>query len=106
MFKVINLKPVKGEVPWSRLHEASYEAKPFASASIWSRVIQVHAVDAAGQVLVSRALPRDKFIAWCVQLPAGCIVAMEDMEFGRGAIVVREGKGGKDRVVMLPEAGL
>jgi transposase len=41
------------------------------------RVIQVHAVDAAGQVLCSRALPRDKFIAWCAQLPAGCIVAME-----------------------------
>ena len=41
------------------------------------RVIQVHAVDAAGQVLTSRALPRDKFIAWCAQLPAGCTVAME-----------------------------
>ena len=41
------------------------------------RVIQVHAVDAAGQVLTSRALARDKFIAWCAQLPAGCIVAME-----------------------------
>jgi transposase len=41
------------------------------------RVIQVHAVDAAGHVLVSRALARDKFIAWCTQLPAGCIVAME-----------------------------
>lgn len=41
------------------------------------RVIQVHAVDAAGHVLVSRALARDKFIAWCAQLPAGCIVAME-----------------------------
>ena len=41
------------------------------------RVIQVHAVDGAGQVLTSRALPRDKFIAWCAQLPAGCIVAME-----------------------------
>jgi transposase len=41
------------------------------------RVLQVHAVDAAGRVLTSRALARDKFIAWCVQLPAGCIVAME-----------------------------
>jgi transposase len=41
------------------------------------RVIQVHAVDATGQVLTSRALPRDRFIGWCVQLPAGCIVAME-----------------------------
>ena len=41
------------------------------------RVIQVHAVDAVGHVLTGRALPRDKFIAWCAQLPAGCIVAME-----------------------------
>jgi transposase len=41
------------------------------------RVIQVHAVDAAGRVLSSRALPRDKFMAWCAQLPVGCIVAME-----------------------------
>ena len=41
------------------------------------RVIQVHAVDSAGRVLTSRALSRDKFIAWCAQLPPGCIVAME-----------------------------
>ena len=41
------------------------------------RVIQVHAVDAAGRVLTSRALARDKFIEWCVRLPAGCVVAME-----------------------------
>ena len=41
------------------------------------RVIQVHGVDAAGVVLTSRALARDKFLAWCAQLPAGCIVAME-----------------------------
>jgi transposase len=41
------------------------------------RVIQVHAVDCAGRVLASRALARDKFLAWCAQLPAGCIVAME-----------------------------
>jgi transposase len=41
------------------------------------RVIQVHAVDAGGRVVSSRALRRDKFIEWCVNLPAGCIVAME-----------------------------
>ena len=41
------------------------------------RVIQVHAVDGAGRVLATRALARDKFIAWCAQLPAGCTVAME-----------------------------
>ena len=41
------------------------------------RVIQVHAVDSAARVLTSRALTRDKFIAWCAQLPPACIVAME-----------------------------
>ena len=40
-------------------------------------VIQVHAVDAAGRVLVRRALKRDMFIDWCVQLPSGCLIAME-----------------------------
>ena len=41
------------------------------------RVIQVHAVDGAGRVLSARALARDRFIEWCVHLPAGCVVAME-----------------------------
>ena len=40
-------------------------------------VIQVHAVDAGGRRVVSRAFKRDQFIAWCAQLPAGCLVAME-----------------------------
>ena len=41
------------------------------------RVIQVHAVSAAGKVQSSRALKREQFIEWCTQLPAGCVVAME-----------------------------
>jgi len=41
------------------------------------RVIQVHAVDAAGRVVVAKALARDKFMPWCAQLPPGCLVAME-----------------------------
>ena len=40
-------------------------------------LIQVHAVDAAGKVVTNRALKREKFLAWCAQLPAGCLVAME-----------------------------
>ena len=40
-------------------------------------VIQVHAVNTAGRVLTSRALARDKFVEWCLKLPAGCVVAME-----------------------------
>jgi transposase len=41
------------------------------------RVMQVHAVDAMGRVVVARTLARDKFMAWGAQLPAGCVVAME-----------------------------
>jgi transposase len=40
-------------------------------------VIQVHAVDAAGRVLTSKAVARGKFIEWCTRLPSGCMVAME-----------------------------
>lgn len=41
------------------------------------RVLQVHAVDGSGQRVTSRALSRDKFLPWCAQLPAGCMLAME-----------------------------
>ena len=40
-------------------------------------LIQVHAVDAGGKVVSAKALSRAKFVAWCAQLPAGCVVAME-----------------------------
>lgn len=40
-------------------------------------VIQVNAVDAAGALITNRQLSRDKFLPWCLQLPAGCVVAME-----------------------------
>jgi transposase len=40
-------------------------------------VIQVNAVDAAGTLVTSRHLSRDKFLPWCAQLPVGCTVAME-----------------------------
>ena len=40
-------------------------------------VIQVNAVDAGGKLVTNRQLSRDKFLAWCAQLPAGCLVAMQ-----------------------------
>ena len=40
-------------------------------------VIQVHAVDRTGRRVVARAIKREQFLAWCAQLPAGCLVAME-----------------------------
>ena len=40
-------------------------------------VLQVHAVDSQGKVITNRAIQRSKFLTWCTQLPAGCLVAME-----------------------------
>lgn len=41
------------------------------------QVIQVHAVDAAGRRVIGRQVKPDQFVAWCAQLPPGCLVAME-----------------------------
>ena len=35
-------------------------------ADLAKRIIQVHAVDASGNPVTNRALPRDKFVTWCV----------------------------------------
>ena len=40
-------------------------------------VIQVHAVDENSKVVSTRALKREKFMPWCAQLLAGCLIAME-----------------------------
>jgi len=40
-------------------------------------LIQIHAVDAAGKVVTCRTLKREKFLLWCANLPAGCLIAME-----------------------------
>lgn len=39
-----------------------------------------------------------------MRLLEGLSLRVKDIDFDRGAIVIREGKGGKDRVVMLPAA--
>jgi transposase len=41
------------------------------------RSYQVHAIDAAGCVIERRATTPDRFFAWCAELKAGCMVAME-----------------------------
>ena len=40
-------------------------------------VLQIHAVDDAGATIVNRAVSRERFFEWCIQLPEGCVVAME-----------------------------
>jgi transposase len=68
---------VKQITPAAVLAKSSAQAVR-VGVDLAKRVIQVHAVDANGRVLISRALARDKFIAWCAQvLPPGCTVAME-----------------------------
>ena len=59
------------------MYEITRGAIVRVGADLAKRVIQVHAVDAAGRRVVSRALKREQFMAWCAQLPAGCLVAME-----------------------------
>ena len=39
-----------------------------------------------------------------MRLMEGLALPVKDVDFSRHAIVVREGKGGKDRVVMLPRS--
>ena len=41
------------------------------------RVIQIHAVDEHDKLVTNKALPRDRFLAWCSELPSGCVIAME-----------------------------
>lgn len=48
-----------------------------AGVDLAKNVLQVQAVDAQGPVVTNRAIQRSKFLAWCAQLPAGCLVAME-----------------------------
>ena len=40
-------------------------------------VYQVHAVDRSGRQVQARAMAPQRFFAWCGELPAGCLVAME-----------------------------
>jgi transposase len=41
------------------------------------RVYQVHAVDRSGRVVQIKAMSPSRYFAWCGELPAGCVVAME-----------------------------
>jgi len=73
VFEVINLKQGKGK----SMGEITRGAIVRVGVDLAKLVIQVHAVSALGRLVTSRALSREKFMAWCAQLPPGCIVAME-----------------------------
>src|ERR1035437_10726559 len=67
-------------------------------------VIQVHAVDAAGKVVTNRQLKRDKFIEWCMQLPAMCLLAMESYtgahHWARKLVTPYRQQGGADQLML------
>ena len=77
VFEVINLKRGKGKSVEQITRGAARGEAVRVGVDLAKRVIQVHAVDGAGRVLVSRALRREQFMQWCVRLPEGCLVAME-----------------------------
>jgi integrase len=41
-----------------------------------------------------------------LRLTEGLRLRVNDVDFGQRALIVREGKGNKDRVVMLPQRGI
>ena len=71
------------------------------------RVIQVHAVDQSGRVVIARALSREKFLSWCAQLPPGCVVAMETCRYIPGRSLPKGSSGRmravKERLRVSPE---
>ncbi len=71
------------------------------------RVIQVRAVDAAGRVITSRALARDKFMPWCAQLPAGCLIVMEVSSSARERprSIELHARGGRDQAQDVASCG-
>lgn len=48
-----------------------------AGVDLSKRVFQVHAVDRSGRKLLAKPMAPERFFAWCAELPAGCLVAME-----------------------------
>ena len=41
------------------------------------RVLQIHAVDRSGRVVMAKPRSPERFHAWCAELLTGCVVAME-----------------------------
>ena len=85
------------DVPW--LDDISRPSSPKRIPSVltqprWRRVLDLLAPDIAllGRLLYGTGM----------RLIEGLRLRIKDVDFERRAIVVREGKGGKDRVVMLP----
>ena len=71
------------------------------------RLPVVLSVDEVARVLGGIEQPEHRLLAELLygtgmRLTEALQLRVKDVEFDRGAIVVREGKGGKDRVVMLP----
>ena len=58
-------------------HMPKYDSIVRVGVDLAKSVVQVHAVDAAGRVIVAKQLQRSALVQWCGRLPEGCVVAVE-----------------------------
>jgi transposase len=59
------------------MSEITRSAVARVGVDLSKRVIQVHAVDRVGRLVLAKAMSVNRFFGWCAGLPAGCLVAME-----------------------------
>ncbi len=59
------------------MSEITRSAVARVGVDLSKHVLQVHAVDRGGHRVLARPMSPERFLAWCKDLPAGCLVAME-----------------------------
>lgn len=87
------------DLPWMR---------EIGRPRVHRRLPVVLSVDEVGQVLRGLEQPEHRLFAELLygtglRITEGLQLRVKDVDFDHRAIIVREGKGGKDRMVMLPE---
>lgn len=55
----------------------NYDSIVRVGVDLAQSVVQLHAVDAAGNVVIAKQIQRSALIAWCERLHEGCIAAFE-----------------------------
>ncbi len=86
------------DLPWMNEISRPPERKRIPSVLTVAEVARLlDCIDGDGEALLARLL-----YGTGMRLAEGLSLRVKDIDFQRGVIVVREGKGAKDRVVMLP----
>jgi integron integrase len=88
-----------GELPWMAELERPAASRRIPAVLTPAEVVAVFSHLDGEMSLLARLL-----YGTGMRLLEGVRLRIKDVEFTRGVIVVRDGKGGKDRVVMLPQS--